>query len=114
MSRILTLFVIALSASASMSAVADVSATNAAAPNVANKAAGPCQQIVAACKNAGFVAGDAKQGIGLWVDCVDPIMSGSGQPSKAVKPLPSVAPAAVAACKAKDPNFGKGKQAPPK
>lgn len=76
----------------------------------ADKAPGPCQQIVAACKNAGFVEGDYKLGYGLHVDCINPIMRGTKQPPKADKPLPSVSPGLVAACKQKHPNFGAGKK----
>jgi hypothetical protein len=74
---------------------------------------GPCDQIEAACKSAGFVEGDAKQGYGLWVDCVDPIMRGTKQPPTAIKPLPPVAPKLIAACKQQHPNFGEGKKATP-
>jgi hypothetical protein len=80
----------------------------------ANQAPGPCEQIVAACKSAGFVEGDYKKGYGLHVDCIDPIMRGTGQPAKADKPLPSVSPELVVACKAKHPNFGQEKQPMPK
>jgi hypothetical protein len=75
----------------------------------AEQAPGPCEQIVAACKSAGFVAGEYKEGSGLWADCVAPIMRGSKQPAAADKPLPSVSPELVAACKEKRPNFGEGK-----
>ena len=75
---------------------------------------GPCEQIVAACKSAGFVLGDARAGYGLWRDCVDPIMRGIQQPPNAVKPLPPVSPDTVAICRAKRPNFGEGRRnAPP-
>ena len=37
---------------------------------------GPCKQIEDACAKAGFVKGEAKEGYGLWVDCIDPIMRG--------------------------------------
>jgi hypothetical protein len=73
----------------------------------------PCEQIVAACTSAGFVKGDAKLGYGLWRYCIDPIMRGTPQPANADKPLPSLPPELVAACKQKDPNFGEGKKAPP-
>ena len=73
-----------------------------------------CEQIVMACTNAGFVKGDAKQGYRLWADCVDPIMRGTPQPPKVVKPLPAVSPDLVAACRQSDPNFGEGKKAPPR
>jgi len=76
-------------------------------------APGPCKQIVEACAAAGFVRGDAKEGYGLWADCVDPIMRGTAQPSNADKPLPSVSPELVAACKQKRPNFAEGKKNSP-
>lgn len=81
-----------------------------AAPS-AEQAGGPCEQIVAACSTAGFVKRDAKQGYGLWRDCIDPIMRGTGQPAKADKPLPAVSPELVAACRQAHPNFGEGKKA---
>jgi hypothetical protein len=76
---------------------------------------GPCAQIVAACKSAGFIEGDYRTGNGLHVDCIDPIMRGTGQPPKAKIPLPQVSPQLVAACKQKHPNFGEPKagHAPP-
>jgi hypothetical protein len=69
---------------------------------------GPCKQIEEACEKAGFVKGEAKEGYGLWVDCIDPIMKGTAQPSKAKKPLPAVAADLISACKTKNPNFGQG------
>ena len=74
---------------------------------------GPCEQIVAACSSVGFVKGDAKEGFGLWHDCIDPIMRGTSQPPNAVKPLPAVNPELIAACKQKHPNFGEGKKGGP-
>jgi hypothetical protein len=74
---------------------------------------GPCEQIVAACKKAGFIEGDYRTGNGLHVDCIDPIMRGTAQPPKAKIPLPAVSPQLVAACKQKRPNFGEPKQHPP-
>src|SRR4051812_29788423 len=70
----------------------------------------PCEQIKKACEAAGFIKGEAKQGNGLWVDCIDPVMRGQAQPKKATKPLPPVDAALVAACKAKHPHFGQGKE----
>jgi hypothetical protein len=67
---------------------------------------GPCQQIRAACQGAGFAQGGAKAGNGLLVDCINPIMQGIAQRPKATKPLPQVDPQIVAACKARNPNFG--------
>ncbi len=37
---------------------------------------GPCREIVEACKNAGFVKGKAKEGKGLFKNCVEPILAG--------------------------------------
>lgn len=72
-------------------------------------AQGPCDQIKNACLTAGFIPKDAKQGRGLWRDCVNPIMQGAPAPANAVIPVPAVDPGVVAACKAKHPNFGEGK-----
>jgi hypothetical protein len=69
----------------------------------------PCDQIIHACKQAGFVEGDYKKGYGLWIDCIDPIMRGTKQPAIADKPLPQVAAELIEACKQKDPNFGERK-----
>jgi hypothetical protein len=77
-------------------------------------APGPCGQIVAACEGAGFVKGDAREGFGLWRDCIDPIMRGAPQPPNADKPLPGVPPDLVAACRQAHPDFGEGhRHAPP-
>jgi hypothetical protein len=75
---------------------------------------GPCKEIKEACEKAGFVKGDAKQGFGLWVDCIDPIMKGTPQPANAKKALPPVGVDVVNACKAKHPNFGEGRGKEPK
>lgn len=74
---------------------------------------GPCGQITAACKSAGFIQGDYKSGKGLWLDCIDPIVRGVAQPSTSKIPLPSVSPATLAACKKKNPKYGE-KPASPK
>ena len=74
----------------------------------AQKGEGPCKQIKEACEKAGFVKGEAKQGKGLWMDCVDPIIQGTTA-KKSVLPLPVVDAGVVAACKAKNPKFGEGK-----
>lgn len=82
----------------------------------AQRAPGPCEQIVAACKSAGFIEGDYRTGNGLHADCIGPVMRGGGQPPKAKLPLPQVDPALVAACRQKHPKFGEPKgeaQAPP-
>jgi hypothetical protein len=67
---------------------------------------GPCQQIVIACKDAGFVQGGAKEGNGLWKDCVGPIMQGTPQPHDAIRSLPQINSQIVGECKAKHPDFG--------
>jgi hypothetical protein len=69
---------------------------------------GPCAQITAECKQAGFEANGDKMGIGLAVDCIRPIIAGTQQRKQATKPLPQIDPGVVAACKAQRPNFGRG------
>ena len=73
---------------------------------------GPCQQIMAVCRQAGFVQGGAKTGVGLVVDCVRPIVQGTAQRPKASKPLPQVDPQIAAACKAINPNLAKANRQP--
>jgi hypothetical protein len=68
----------------------------------------PCKQIVQQCESAGFIKGDWKLGIGLWKDCLNPIMTGTPA-TGAKKPLPAVDPSVVSACKAKHPNFAENK-----
>ena len=50
----------------------------------------PCAAIKQACITAGFVQNEAKQGKGLWKDCVDPIIQGVPQPANSVIKLPTV------------------------
>ena len=69
---------------------------------------GPCKQIKEACTTAGFIKGDAKDGKGLWMDCVNPIMQGTTA-KKSVLPLPKIDAKVVADCKQKKPKFGEGK-----
>ena len=85
---------------------------SAAQPQAPPAQQGPCQQIVAACRQAGFVQGGAKTGVGLGVDCVRPILQGTAQRRKASKALPQVDQQIVAACKARNPNFGKANASP--
>jgi N-acetylglucosamine-6-sulfatase len=66
----------------------------------------PCGQITAACQRAGFVLGGARDGKGLEVHCIEPIMQGTAQPRKATTPLPLVDPQLVASCKLENPRFG--------
>lgn len=79
------------------------------APKTAAPKQGPCEQIVQACKSAGFVLGDVREGNGLIVDCIRPIMNGAAQPTKAKLALPQVNSNTVAACKTKRPTFGEPK-----
>ena len=51
----------------------DSGATSAAG---AKKGTGPCLQVVQACKGAGFIKNDAKDGKGLFKNCVGPLMKG--------------------------------------
>jgi hypothetical protein len=88
--------------------IAAAQADQAAAPSAGGKTPGPCEQIKQACLSAGFIPNDAKQGKGLWMDCVNPIVQGTTA-KKSVIALPSVDPTVVAACKAKHPKFGEGK-----
>ena len=61
---------------------------------------GHCRLITAACLNAGFALGKGKEGTGLWLDCINPIMQAAAQRRMASKALPQVDPQIVAACKA--------------
>jgi beta-lactamase class C len=65
-----------------------------------------CDQITAACGQAGFLPAHFKSGIGLEVDCIRPIMEGTSQPPEASRPLPQIDPQVVTACKASNPSFG--------
>jgi N-acetylglucosamine-6-sulfatase len=82
-----------------------------AAKGAAKQAAkeSPCGEVTAACERAGFVRQGAGSGIGLQVDCVNPIMQSASQRKKASKPLPQVDQQVVAACKASNPTFGQGR-----
>ena len=66
----------------------------------------PCAKITAACTQAGFFPNGAKTGAGIEVDCIRPIMAGMPQRAQATKPLPSLEPQVIAACKDRNPNFG--------
>ncbi len=70
---------------------------------------GPCAQITAACTSAGFTQGGVGSGSGLQADCIVPIMQGMAQPTAATRPLPHIDPHLIAACKARHPDFGRGK-----
>ena len=90
--------------------LAIVAASSAGLSSHAAAQRGPCAQIAAACREAGFVPGAARAGNGLQVDCVQPIMQGSArlqpQPQPGTRALPTIDPKLVAACKAANPNCG--------
>jgi len=65
-----------------------------------------CNQITAACGQAGFAYGRQKSGLGLEVDCIRPIMEGTSQPPQASRPSPQIDAQTVTACKASNPDFG--------
>jgi lipoprotein-anchoring transpeptidase ErfK/SrfK len=70
------------------------------------RAQGACEQIRATCESAGFVAGGAKVGLGVQVDCIIPIMQGTAQRPRARRPLPPVDTHLIAVCAANRPGFG--------
>jgi lipoprotein-anchoring transpeptidase ErfK/SrfK len=70
---------------------------------------GPCAQIRAACQDAGFIQGAVRDGLGLHVHCIAPIMQARPQPLTARRPLPKVDPQLVAACQARNASFGQGR-----
>jgi hypothetical protein len=57
-----------------------------------------CDQIKSACRNAGFVLGGGARN-GLLLDCFQPIVQGTGQPKSASRPLPTIDPQVVSACR---------------
>jgi len=67
---------------------------------------GPCRQIRLACEGAGFTPGAAREGVGLQVHCIIPIMQTRAQPPTARRPLPRVDAQLVADCLASNPGFG--------
>jgi hypothetical protein len=77
-----------------------------ASPSARAEERTPCLKIKQVCEEAGFRQNALTEGIGLQVDCIRPIIEGTKQRQAAVKPLPIVDAAVVAACKAKNPKFG--------
>ena len=61
---------------------------------------GPCGEVKAACRRAGFVSGGAHAGNGLALHCVRPIIEGRPQPGRAIRPLPPINPHLLADCRA--------------
>jgi hypothetical protein len=70
------------------------------------EASNPCNEVEAACRNAGFVEKGSSEGKGLWSECIEPIMQGRPQSKAAKLPLPKLDSKVVAACKAKHPTYG--------
>ena len=71
------------------------------------QAPGACRQIRQACQDAGFIQGAFREGVGLQIHCIMPIMQARSQPPTARKPLPKVNSKLVADCKVSNPRFGK-------
>ena len=71
----------------------------------------PCARIRAACTHAGFRHNGAERGLGIMLDCIRPIMTETPQRKQATKALPQIDPQVVAACRQRNPNFGKGREA---
>jgi lipoprotein-anchoring transpeptidase ErfK/SrfK len=89
-----------------MLATAAAATHDAVAHDAAAQGQGPCQQIRAACEGAGFVQGAARDGIGLQIHCIMPIMQARPQPLNARRPLPKVDPQLVANCRGRNARFG--------
>jgi hypothetical protein len=66
----------------------------------------PCAAVRMTCEQAGFVRQGRRDGLGIVTDCIRPIMTGTPQRKRAARPLPAIDPAIVAACKARNPNYG--------
>jgi len=71
--------------------------------------AAPCKQVESACRSAGFHEHGEPEGKGLWVQCVTPLLEGHPASKGTKLPLPKVDDKVLAACRADNPNFGKGK-----
>src|SRR5882724_6818484 len=69
---------------------------------------GPCAQIKEACQDVGFVQGAAREGIGLQIHCVAPIIQGTPQPPTARRPLPKVDPQLIESCRVRSARFAPG------
>ena len=73
-----------------------------------------CKTIADVCKKAGFRSGDWKNGDGLWVYCMNPIL---GRPANSKAPalkvgltVPTIAGGDVQACLSENPNIGMPKK----
>ena len=62
-----------------------------------------CQRIVSECKKLGFIQGQWKEDNGLWRDCFDPVVKGSGRATRDGKPISvPVSSSDVQACRASE------------
>src|SRR5580692_2605539 len=62
-----------------------------------------CQRIIGECKKLGFIPGQWKKDNGLWKDCFDPVVKGSGTPTRDGKSISvPVSPSDVQSCRAAD------------
>jgi hypothetical protein len=62
-----------------------------------------CQRIISECKKLGFIPGQWKKDNGLWKDCFDPVVKGSGSATRDGKPISvPVSSSDVQACRAAD------------
>jgi hypothetical protein len=77
-------------------------------PVVAPAVVPACKPIEAACRKEGFKEGAWKEGLGIYVHCVNAVMQGVKKPKGAKKNLPKVSAAEVAKCKAAAPSWGGG------
>jgi hypothetical protein len=69
----------------------------------------PCEQIIQACRQAGFAKKEYKQGKGIERDCINPIMQNTVAPNAIPLPPISQNSQVIAECRAKRPKFGTGK-----
>src|SRR5689334_18205380 len=76
--------------------------------DIVDKSGAPaaCKQMADVCRKDGYLPADWKDYDGLWSDCVDPILQGQTIVAGAKRPLPSIDPKVVAACKASHPKYG--------
>jgi hypothetical protein len=62
-----------------------------------------CQRILSECRRLGFIQGQWKKDNGLWKDCFDPVVKGSGTPTRDGKPISvPVSSSDVQACRASE------------
>jgi hypothetical protein len=62
-----------------------------------------CQRIINECKKLGFIQGQWKEDNGLWKDCFDPVVKGSGNATRDGKPISvPVSSSDLQACRASE------------